>query len=126
MDNPEDWRLPGEWAPTKRPKSKHKGDLFAKLWLWHLHLLLEKHASGGVFRLFFVLVHEDFKSFGRAFTVTSEMVGDAGIDRKSKAGILRLFEQWGLIFLEQRTKKNPRVFLRKLQGRGQDPFANCR
>jgi hypothetical protein len=31
---------------SRARKAQHKGELFAKLWLWHLHLLLEKRAGG--------------------------------------------------------------------------------
>jgi hypothetical protein len=112
-------------TPEHRTR-KHKGELFAKLWRWHLHLLLEKRASGRVFRFFAMLVDEDFKHFGKPFTVTTEMVKAAGVDRKFKAEILRTFEQWGLIFLEPRANKNPQVSLRTRQGRGPNPFQNCR
>lgn len=111
---------------SRARKAQHKGVLFAKLWRWHLHLLLEKRAGGRVFRFFAMLVDEDFKHFGKPFTVTTEMMKAAGVDRKFKAEILRTFEQWGLIFLEPRTNKNPQVSLRTRQGRGSNPFQNCR
>jgi hypothetical protein len=77
-------------------------------------------------RFFAMLVDEDFKHFGKPFTVTTEMMKAAGVDRKFKAEILRTFEEWGLIFLEPRANKNPQVSLRTRQGRGSNPFQNCR
>ena len=108
-------------------RQKHKGDLFVQLWRWQLHLLLGKRATGQFLRLFLVLVDKDFDEFGKPFTVTTQLAEKAGIDRKAKAKILQTFEQWGLIFLEQQeARKNPRVFLRKRQGRGENPFLRCR
>jgi hypothetical protein len=118
----EDLKIPEGWAPTKRSKSKHKGDLFAKLWRWHLRLLLEKRASGRLLRLYLVLVDEDFKSFGKPFAVTTDMALRAGIDRHLKAKLLDTLEQLGVIFQERRGNKNPQVALRQFEGRGQSPF----
>jgi hypothetical protein len=97
--------------------------MFAKLWLWHLHLLLDKRASGRLLRLFFVLVEEDFKHFGKPFAVTTKMATRAGIDRHLKAKLLDALEQMGAIFQERRGNKNPRVSLRQREGRGQSPFS---
>jgi hypothetical protein len=70
-----------------------------------------------------VLAREDFLQYGKPFNVTTELVKAAGVDRHDKAKLLQAFEQWGLIFLKhQGDKKNPCVYLRKLQGRGKNPF----
>jgi hypothetical protein len=119
--NFKDWEITPEISHSPR-RRQPKGEMFAKLWRWHLHLLLEKRASGRVLRFFLMLIDEDFKHFGEPFTVTTEMMRAAGIDRNFKAEILQTFEHWGFIFLERRANKNPRVFLRKRQGRGENPF----
>jgi hypothetical protein len=106
------------------PPQRKKSDLFAKLWLWQVRVLLEKRAGGPALRLFLVLVEEDFKNFGnKIFPVTTRMMQAAKINRHLKAYVLRDLEEWGLIFLHHPgDKKNPQVALRKLNGRGRNPF----
>jgi len=131
------WRLDEESAPSlpprppsrrgaaqKRPRAKEEH--FARAWLWHLRVLREKHATGQLLKMYHVLLEKDFYEWGKPFEVTTEMVVKAGLDRKAKSRILRLFEQWGLIFLKRRgNTKNPQVQLRDREGRGENPFRNC-
>jgi hypothetical protein len=108
-------------AGRKRPRA----DLFGKLWFWYADILLEKRASGRMLRFLIVLMIKDFDEWHKPFKVTTEMMARAGIDRKDKSTLLRIFEQWGFVFVDRRNKKNPLVSLRERQGRGENPFHNC-
>ena len=134
MEEEFNWRLPPEMerglraprSPTrKRTHDSNNRELFVKLWSWYANILLEKRASGRMLRFLIVLMLKDFDVWHKPFNVTTAMMARAGIDRKDKSRLLRLFEQWGLVFVDRRDKKNPLVSLRQRQGRGENPFQNC-
>ena len=76
-------------------------------------------------RFFLMLAEADFENhYKRPFKVTSAMMEAVGIARKHKAELLRMFLEWGFLFLDAPPDKNPTVSIRWRQGRGANPFGN--
>jgi hypothetical protein len=109
--NLDDFRATPEIGRKLPPRRKPpKEDLFGKLWFWYVSIFFEKRANGRMLRFFLVLLEKDFYEWGKPFGVTTAMMERAGIDRKYKSALLRTFEEWGLIFVDRRHKKNPLVY----------------
>jgi hypothetical protein len=133
MEEEFNWRLgeiTSEMEKKKKPRSAqthdYKGEeFFAKTWIWQWHVLRDKRAGGRVLRFFLMLAEADFENhYNKPFKVTSAMMAAVGIARKHKAELLRMFREWGFLFLDAPPDKNPTVFIRWRQGRGANPFGN--
>jgi hypothetical protein len=120
-------KLPPETKPRRRAARTHDDngkELHIQLRIWHWHFLRDKRTGGRDLRFFLMLAEADFRAFGKPFKVTSELMAAAGVARKYKAELLRMFEAGGLLFLDAPPHKNPLVALRRRQGRGANPFQN--
>jgi hypothetical protein len=118
-------RLPPETETKPRSKRTHddKGqELHIQLQIWHWHFLRDRRTGGRVLRFFLMLAEADFRAYGKPFKVTSAMMTAAGVGRKYKAELLRMFEAWGFLFLDAPPDKNPIVSWRKRRGRGTNPL----
>jgi hypothetical protein len=121
-------RLTPEMEKKRKSARTHndKGEeFFAKTWIWQWHVLRDRRAGGRVLRFFLMLAEADFENhYERPFKVTSAMMEAVGIARKHKAELLRMFRDWGFLFLDAPPDKNPTVSIRQRQGRGANPFGN--
>lgn len=109
-------------AKPRRASPVPKEEKFARVWKWHSQILFEKCANGRLLRLYLLLMHEHFDAYEKPFNVTSEMVERAKVKRRFKAEVLRALVEWGLAWVDFRDSKNPRIAMRRYQGRGTNPF----
>ena len=69
---------------------------------------------GNTYRLALLLVYEHWRTGGRPIVLSNAGLEQEGITRRSKWNALLELEQLGLIEVEKRPRKSPRVTLRGL------------
>jgi hypothetical protein len=69
---------------------------------------------GCTYRLALLLVYEHWRTGGRPIVLSNVGLEQEGLTRKTKWAALKELEQLGLVGVERRPRKSPRVTLRKL------------
>jgi hypothetical protein len=109
--DPNDLKRRAEATPAKKSWRRQ----FIKFpWAWMDRLVATKRAT--TYRLALVLVYEHWRTGGRAIVLSNTIVRREGISRRSKWNALAELEQMGLIAVEKRRRRSPRVSLLELAG----------
>jgi hypothetical protein len=92
-----------------RPKKRWRRRFIKFPWAWMDRL---KAANRGVtYRLALLLAYEHWRTGGRTIVLSNMAVEREGISRRSKWNALREMECMGLITVERRPRKSPRINL---------------
>jgi len=106
-----------DWA-TKRmaelkaaaPVRKNKKDAFVKVPLWWIAQVTRAAKSPQVFAAIWLL-HLSWKAKSTTFTLPNARLATQGVDRQAKRRALATLEKAGLITVERRGRKPPRITL---------------
>jgi hypothetical protein len=112
MNDMSDWTTPqAEKAIKERPavvpgKIQKRRQQFVKVhWTWVERLMTARHAATLKVALF--VLHQNWRGGGKPFTLSNSAVEN--ISRWQKWRALQELEQLGLIVIERRKRKTPRV-----------------
>jgi hypothetical protein len=104
-------RLPGNFRAKPRPK-KWRRQYVQVPWGWVERLQAAKRIS--TYRLALVLVYESWRLGGRPIVLSNVFTLTEGLSRRSKWRSLAELERLGLIKVDRRRRRAPRVMLRHL------------
>jgi DNA-binding MarR family transcriptional regulator len=102
--------------PKLRPKSAPAKKAWRRQFIqfpWAWMDQLKATNRGSTYRLALLLVYEHWRTGGRTIVLSNAMVEREGIAQKTKWNALRELEQMGLVIVERRPRKSPRVSLRR-------------
>ena len=94
-------------APAKR---KNKKDAFVKVPLWWIEQVTRATKSPQVFAAIWLL-HLSWQAKSTTFTLPNARLAAQGVDRQAKRRALATLEKAGLITVERRGRKPPRITL---------------
>jgi hypothetical protein len=100
---------PGRVRKLARPK-KWRREFVRVPWGWVEHLREAKRVS--TYRLALVLLYEHWRTGGRLIVLSNAGMRPEGLTRQSKWNALVELRDLGLIKLETRSRKSPRIVLR--------------
>jgi hypothetical protein len=97
----------------RKPKRKRWRRQYVQVpWEWIERL--RNVRAGNTYRLALVLVYESWRLGGRPITLSNISVLAEGLSRRSKWRSLAELEHLGLVKVERRSRRAPRVLLRHL------------
>lgn len=98
-------RLPERWAVVPE-KIRRRRQQFVKVpWTWIERLTAAHHIA--TYRVALFVLHRSWKAGGKPFTLSNGAVD--GVSRWQKWRALQELEQLGLITVERRERKSPRI-----------------
>ena len=100
-------------ALKKKDKSGSKSRPFIMVpmaWLERLRSC----RSRAVYMLTLHLLHREFQEKGKPFPLGNDALAEGGVSRFAKRRALLKLEELGLISVERRSRKSPRIFVHKV------------
>lgn len=97
----------------RRPKRK-KWQRHYALFPWKWYEQMRAVNRGCTYRLALLLLYEDWRTGGRSIVLPNVGLEQEGLTRRSKWRALLELEQLGLVEVERRPRKSPRITLRRL------------
>lgn len=94
-------------AKTRKEKWERQYILFPWSWLDRLKAV----DRGATWRLALFIVYENWRSGGRTIKLTNIMAAEVGVSPDAKGRAIDDLEQAGLIEVERRPKRSPRISL---------------
>ena len=110
-------RLRLDPADLQRKPKRKKWQRHYVRFPWEWAERMKSVRRGSSYRLALLLVYEHWRTGGRPIVLTNVALEREGLTRKSKWRALRELEQLGLVEVERRSRKSPRVTLRGLSQR---------
>jgi nitrate reductase alpha subunit len=97
----------------RKPKRKKWRRHYTQFpWAWAEQM--KSVRRGSTYRLALLLLYEDWRTGGRSIVLSNAGLEQEGLTRKTKWRALLELEQLGLVKVERRLRKSPRVTLRGL------------
>jgi hypothetical protein len=98
---------PGNWLVVPA-KTKERRKHFVKVpWTWVEKLTAARHIA--THRVALYVLYRHWKAGGSPFTLSNMAVADVGVNRWRKWDALGELERLGLITIERRQRKTPRI-----------------
>jgi hypothetical protein len=100
--------------PNLRPKGAARKAKWTRRFIkfpWTWMDRLEPIERGKTYRLALLLVYEHWRGGGRVIVLSNSAVEKIGISRRSKWHALAELERIGLVVVERRSRKSPRITL---------------
>src|SRR5262245_4694524 len=97
----------GQRRPAKTKKWRRRYVQFP--WTWIERLQSATRVS--TYRLALLLVYEHWRTDGQPIVLTNALALAEGVSRRTKWNVLIELEQLGLVRVERRSRKSPRLFL---------------
>jgi hypothetical protein len=89
-------------------KIRKRREHFVKVpWTWVERLVKARYTA--TYRVALHVLYRHWKGSGKPFTLSNGMVAMEGVERRAKWRALRELEQLGLITIERRKRKSPRI-----------------
>jgi hypothetical protein len=102
-----DAELPGILAAVPRKIQKRRQHFIKVPWTWVERLVTARHL--GTYRVALHLLYQHWKSSGRPITLANSVLATEGVRRGTKWRALGELEALGLIDIERRPRKSPRI-----------------
>jgi hypothetical protein len=101
---------PGQWQPAIKPRPKKWRRQFVRVpWTWIEHLSKAKRTT--TWRLAMVLLYEHWRTGGHPIALSNVGLESESLKRRSKWNALAELEKLGLIQVERRHRRSPRLRL---------------
>jgi hypothetical protein len=94
-------------ATVPRQIQKRRGHFIRVPWTWVERLAEARYIA--TYRVALHVLYRHWKNGGEPFTLSNGMVAMEGVERRAKWRALRELEQLGLITIERRKRKTPRI-----------------
>jgi hypothetical protein len=107
---------PQFWQPKSAKRGKWRRQFVRVPWSWIVRLQSAKRVS--TFKLALVLLYENWRTGGQPIVLSNMLSEAEGLSRRSKWNALLELESLGLIRIERRPRRSPRLVLLQL-GRDQ-------
>jgi hypothetical protein len=95
------------WATTPRKITKRREHFVKMPWIWVERLTRARYIS--TYRVALHILYQHWKENGESFTLANGILRLEGVERRAKWRALCELERLGLIAIERRKRKTPRI-----------------